>query len=203
MPSNECLRLYTLEQNLRQSADVLLEGAIPKQWEWDWEGWNQIPKWPLFLEEPWQRFLFRNTMFQNTLGGRHAKGCYLYLPINQNLPSVVSEMLRQWEWGEIVLLGISPDLAGLRKTCYRINVLCDSSLAYLVFARWLVLIKGIWHVQRPLFSSASVCPCVISLFKLCLRLCQVLTVALQEGNRIYLLNRCCTLMDMFWTINWN
>lgn len=111
--------------------------------------------------------------------------------------------LKQWGWGDTGLLGISPDLAGLRKTCYRINVLCDSSLAYLVFTRWLVLIKGIWHVQRPLFSSASVCPHVISLFKLCLRLCQVLTVALQEGNRIYLLNRCCTLMDMFWTINWN
>lgn len=90
--------------------------------------------------------------------------------------------LKQSGWGETVLLVISPDLAALRKTCCRINVLCDSSLAYLVFAWWLVLIKGIWHVQRPLFSSASVCPRVISLFKLCLRLCQVLTVALSTSG---------------------
>lgn len=64
------------------------------------------------------------------------------------------------------------------RNIHRIIVLHGSSLGYLVFTWWLVLIRGTCHVQRPLLSSASVCPYVISLFKLCLWLCQVLTVAL-------------------------
>ena len=82
----------------------------------------------------------------------------------------------RWWWPQ--LFTESTRQAGPRNTCCRIPVLRNSSLGYLIFPRCLVLIKGICHVQWPLLSTAPGFPCVISLFKPCLRLCQVLTVAL-------------------------
>lgn len=84
-------------------------------------------------------------------------------------------VLRRWggEWWYCSQTG------GFGNICHRISVLPDSRLGFLVFAWRLVLIKGICHVQRPLFSLASTCPYVISLLKLCLWLCQVSTVALR------------------------
>lgn len=83
--------------------------------------------------------------------------------------------------GALVLLRESTDLAGPTDICYSISVPRDSRLGYLAFAWCLALIKGICCIQRPLLSSAPVCPYVISLFKLCLWLCQVLTGALSTG----------------------
>lgn len=113
---------------------------------------------------------------------RRADG--LYLPDRSHLlppiefASLVSETSRVEAVGGVAVFREPPDGAGPRNLCCRINVLHDSSPGYLVFAWCLALIKGICHVQRPLLSSASACPYVISLFKHCLPLCQVLTVAL-------------------------
>lgn len=116
---------------------------------------------------------------------RHAEGRYL-LGCSPLRPPIQVCRAGLWDvtcwgsgegWGAVVS-GEPPDGADPRTVCCRINVLQESSLGYLVFAWCLALIKGICHVQRALLSSASACPYVISLFKQCLRLCQVSTVAL-------------------------
>ena len=166
---------------------------IPRLWGWGGEKWKQIPLWlplhegPELIIQPPQRFLFRNTMLQNT-PAKKCKSLFIcqiapfFCRLSVNLCPAwfrKCQMLRQWEVVVAAMLFTeSAHQAGPRNTCCRIPVLRNSSLGYLIFPRCLVLIKGICHVQWPLLSTTPGFPYVISLFKPCLRLCQVLTVDL-------------------------
>lgn len=164
---------------------------IPRLWSEVWKSGSKYlhdyhfmksQNWPF---KPPQRFLFRNTMLQNTPRPKRCESLF----ICQISPSsaILQVIFVQPGFGNVECWGSgrwwrqqccsqSPrHHAGTENTC-RIP-LSSSSLGYLIF-RCLVLIKGICHVQWPLLSTTPGFPYVISLFKPCLRLCQVLTVAL-------------------------
>lgn len=94
---------WSARKNLRLSANVLLEYKF-QGCEWGVEKWKQIPTWLSLHEEPElaiqppQRFLFRNTMLQNTRqkGVRvslFARSLPLLPSVSQSLSSLGSEML--------------------------------------------------------------------------------------------------------------